>query len=43
VFLWNVEGFEIVVFVFDLGTVGGGEAEAAHDVFQLFDRLGDGV
>ena len=39
----NVEGLEIVPLVLDLRPVGGREAEAAHDVLQLFDRLRDRV
>ena len=37
----NVERLEVVPLVFDLGPVGHGEAQPAHDVFELVDRLRD--
>ena len=39
----DVQGLEIVPGVFDLRPVGHGEAQPAHDVLQLLDRLRDRV
>ena len=33
------ERLEVVPLVFDFGPAGHGEAEPAHDVLELFDRL----
>ena len=37
----DVQGLEVVPLVFDLRTVGHGESEPAHDLFQFLDRLRD--
>ncbi len=35
----NVQRFEVMPLIFDLGAHGHGEAEPAHDLFEFFDRL----
>src|SRR2546423_15197474 len=36
---WNVERLEVMPLVLDFWSISRREAEPAHDVFQLLDRL----
>jgi hypothetical protein len=39
----DVQRFEIVEFVFDLGTVNDGEPETPHQILELENRLRQGM
>ena len=39
----NIQRLEVVPLVFDLRTVRHRKAQPAHDAFEFFDRLGDGM